>query len=90
MLRIESRVVFFCHCEPKKPFSVEFIVQQCCRPKAGTREREVTNLCDFRCDLETFPDWGKLASVCSSGGVKTPVMGRVGYLKRNGREVLID
>ena len=83
---IESRVVFFCHSEPYKPFSDEFIVQQCCRPKAGTREREV---CDFRCDLEAFADWRKLASACSSGSVKTPVPGSVGYLKCNGREALI-
>ena len=38
---IESRVVFVCHSEPyKKPFSGKFTVQQCCRPKTSTRERE--------------------------------------------------
>ena len=52
-------------------------------------ERGKSQIWDFRCDLEAFADWRKLASVCSSGSVKTPVPGRVGYLKRNGREPLI-
>ena len=33
-------MVFFGHSEPQKPFFGEFTVPQCCRPKAGTRERE--------------------------------------------------
>ena len=59
---------------------------------AGPRpvlERGKSQICDFRCDLEAFADWRKLASVCSSGSVKTPVPDRVGNLKRNGREALI-
>ena len=37
---------------------------------AGRRpvlERGKSQICDFRCDLETFPDLRKLASLCSSG-----------------------